>query len=437
MTRLTAAATLLNLALFAAHALRHGDHGTAASLVLLAGLCLSRRAWLRPVLFTAMGLAAFVWTDTALDLFRLRQALGQDWLRPTLILGAAAGLNLAGMLLAASDRGRAFFNRNEENAAARAALFLATTGTLVLIRAKVPFPILLADRYAPGWGMLEITGLGLYAALVGGAMLDPARARSIRPRIWALFSLVFFLQLVLGLSGMERMLMTGAPHLPVPALIVGGPLYRGHGLFMPVLFVCAVLLAGPAWCSHLCYIGAWDDALSRSRGVRPGRDLGKLPFFGRLGTLALTVGAALGLRAMGASTATALGLGAGFGLLGAGVMATLSRRTGVMVHCNAFCPMGLLGNLLGRLAPWRMRMNADCTGCGRCAKACRYSALSRTDIGKRRPGLSCTLCGDCVAACPHRAMEYRAPGLSPGAARTAFLVVVVVLHAVFLGVARI
>ena len=40
---------------------------------------------------------------------------------------------------------------------------------------------------------------------------------------------------------------------------------RGGGLFMAILFSASVLLVGPAWCSWLCYIGAWDDRVARLR----------------------------------------------------------------------------------------------------------------------------------------------------------------------------
>jgi len=59
------------------------------------------------------------------------------------------------------------------------------------------------------------------------------------------------------------------------------------------------------------------------------------------------------------------------------------------------------------------------------------------DIAARRPGLSCRLCGDCLGACRGRSIEYRLGRLSPGAARTTFVVLVVSLDAVFLSVARI
>jgi len=71
-----------------------------------------------------------------------------------------------------------------------------------------------------------------------------------------------------------------------------------------------------------------------------------------------------------------------------------------------------------------------------CAAVCRYDALRPDDIRARKPGLSCTLGGDCISSCAGRFIEYRCFGLSPRSARTAFLVLAVSLHAVFLGVAR-
>ncbi len=84
------------------------------------------------------------------------------------------------------------------------------------------------------------------------------------------FSMVFFAQLLLGLAGIEKLLMTGKLHLPVPALIIAGPLFRGEGVFMLILFAATVLLVGPAWCSYLCYIGAWDNYAATAQ-KRPGR----------------------------------------------------------------------------------------------------------------------------------------------------------------------
>jgi len=155
--------------------------------------------------------------------------------------------------------------------------FGLTAGLLVWARQASPLPVLLADRYLPGSGFAEILVLAVYASCVVRIILKAPRTARIRSRIWALFSLVFFGQLVLGLAGMERMLMTGDLHLPVPALILAGPVYRGHGLFMPILYGSTVLLVGPAWCSFLCYIGSWpvpqpgQDSLPGPGGQHPRR----------------------------------------------------------------------------------------------------------------------------------------------------------------------
>jgi polyferredoxin len=427
----------VSLLLLGAHSLRTGDIGLVAALVALAGLMASRRGWVRIVVVAALAWGALVWAETTLGLVGFRQAMGAPWLRLLAIMTGVVVFDLLALWVVAAGPGSRFFDRGD-HAAPRAAVFLLTVAGLALVRSKVPFPILLADRYFPGWGWFEIMVLGVYAQWIAGLMLAPRGHRVVRPRIWAAFSAVFFGQLALGLAGMESMLMTGSLHLPVPALIAAGPVFRGEGFFMPILFGVTVLLVGPAWCSHLCYIGAWDDAMSR-RGPRPAPSamVRRLSVAGRGATLVLVVAAALALRAMGVPGSTAVLLAAGFGLVGVGVMALVSRRVGLMAHCATYCPMGLVANVLGKLSPWRLRIGRDCTGCGACFTRCRYAALDAGRVAKGAPALSCTLCGDCVSACAHGQIGYRFPGLSAGMARTVFIVLVVSLHAVFLGVARI
>ena len=300
--------------------------------------------------------------------------------------------------------------------------------------------MLLAERFLPGAGWAEIALLAAWAAFLAWRMIPVRDAPRWRARLWSLFSLVFFGQLALGLAGLERLLMTGKLHLPVPALIVGGPLYRGEGLFMPILFAATVLLVGPAWCSHLCYIGAWDNGCSRLARRAPlpaiAFDGGGRRRLGRWATLALVAGTALTLRSSGAPGAVAAALGGAFGLLGVALMLWWSRRTGLMAHCAWYCPIGLLSTRLGKVNPGRIRVTERCTRCGACSLACRYDALTKADVEAGRPNASCTLCGDCLAACRHDSLEYRFPGLAPATARAAFVAVVTALHATFLGVAR-
>ncbi len=312
---------------------------------------------------------------------------------------------------------------------------VATLALLLPIQGFVARPMLLAERFVPGGGWVQALLLSLYAAFLLHRMMDPKRSGTWRRGTWLMFSVVFFGQLALGLAGFDSFLMTGTLHVPVPAVIVGGPAFRGEGFFMPILFGSTLLLVGPAWCSHLCYIGAWD-ALAASRRKRPAA----LPAWRRWsqpGVLVATVAVGVVLRAAGAEPGTAAAVALAFGIAGIGVMAFASRRLGAMVHCTAYCPIGWLATRLGRVSPFRLRIATDCTECGVCAAVCRYGALEHADIARRRPGPGCTLCGDCVKACRDGFAEYRFAGLRSDRARALFLVVVVALHAAFLGVARI
>jgi len=317
-----------------------------------------------------------------------------------------------------------------------AGAFVITAALLSVIQSlSVPKPFLLAERFLPGAGWIEVLLVASYAAWAVGKLLDPRAAPVWRRRLWTLFSLVFFTQLALGLAGFDIFLMTGKLHLPVPALILAGPLYRAERFFMPLLFLSTVLIVGPAWCSYLCYIGAWDSAAaSRKRSATP------LPRWRNLfrGTVAaLVIACALLLRAIGAPPAAAAAVGAAFGLIGVAVMLVWSRRTGTMVHCVMWCPIGLAATVAGKLNPFRLRIDPSCTNCGRCTLICRYDAMRPSDLARGRPGGSCTLCGDCIGCCPRSSISYRFAGLSRETARRLFLVLVVSLHAVFLAVARI
>jgi len=316
------------------------------------------------------------------------------------------------------------------------ALAAALAGAvLTVVHGKVARPMLLLERFAPGWGALEIAGLMAWAAFVARRMGDARAARRWRPRVWRLFSVAFFGQLLLGLVGVERCLMSGTLHLPVPAVILAGPAWRGGGWFMLGLLATTLVLVGPAWCSHLCYLGAWDDTASRAR-----RTPAALPRWARPGRpllLALTVGVAALLRVLGAPTASAAWLGGAFGLGGVAVMLLASRRLGTMAHCTAWCPVGWVTALAGRLHPLKVRFGPGCTDCLVCTAACRFDALAPDDVARRRVGFSCTLCGDCVGACRHSALAFSFPGLGALGARRLFLVLVVGLHAAFLGLARI
>lgn len=190
--------------------------------------------------------------------------------------------------------------------------------------------------------------------------------------------------------GIDKLLMTGKLHLPIPAMIIAGPLFRGHGFFMLILFTATVILAGSAWCSHLCYIGSWDNAASRS--LKKPKSLPSNWRSLRFGIFSIIVLSAVVFRLLGMDALVVTGIALIYGLAGIGVMAFLSKKNGVMTHCTLYCPMGLVANFLGRFSPFRIRFNPDCDECGACQYACRYHALQEGDIQRKKPLPRC--CGN-------------------------------------------
>ena len=371
----------LAFVLGAAHFFRSGQHGLACVCLVWAGLLWRPVAWLRrSAAVFLLGLAA-EWGMTTLALARWRLQLGQDWLRMVCILGAVAALTL-----------------------------LAAAALLA----------------------------GLWAGLVYGWLADRRRAPVWRRRIWLLFSCVFFGQLLAGLFLHSLFLLQGVPHLPVPGLILSGPLYRGGGsLFMPGLFAVSLLLAGSAWCSHLCYLGVWD-ARAADAGPRSGRGVPALWRKMRWGLLAVSLLLPLGLRLAGLPWPWALVFALALGLALLPCALWLSRKLGIPVYCCGICPLGMTANLLARLSPWRLRRNGHCTGCGACARVCRYGALRLDGDGRvAGPGWRCTLCRDCMSVCRHRALEIRCCGQGGAWVEQALLCSLSVLHTLFLFMGRV
>lgn len=433
---LLALALLLVTLVSAAHFLRARETGLVGVCLLAPLLLLTRRAWAVRALELLLLAAAGAWVWTTIQLIHLRVHHGLPWLRLALILGAVA------LITALASRIPRRL-RPLPAAAVTPAWAFALAGLLLgVVQVKLQArPMLLLERFVPTLGWLEIFALALYAGWIAEKLLDVEQSGRWRRRIWTLFSVVFFAQLALGLLGVERCLMTPHKmHFPIPALIVAGPLFRGEHFFMLILFAATVALVGPAWCSHLCYLGAWDqhaaDGRRRPRGLSPRR---RHPL--RLSLLLLVVAAAITLRLAGASAALAGGLALGFGLLGVGVMLLASRRRGLLVHCTLFCPVGLLATALGRINPFRVVIAEGCDRCMRCKLACRYDALDAEAIERGRPRATlCTLCGDCLASCRERFLEYRLFGGSwgrPDVVRGAFIALTVALHAATLGLARI
>lgn len=313
-------------------------------------------------------------------------------------------------------------------------VFLLTFSLLALVQIKVDNPMILAERFLKGAGWIEILFISFYGAYVTGKMKDPGQAPRWRIITWTIFSAVFFLQLLIGIAGFEKFLMTGKLHLPVPMMIIGGPLYRGQVSFMTILFLSTVVLSGPAWCSQLCYFGAIDNLASSGKTSRN-------PLRGKLALkstfLILVITAALILRWFNVPAIATTLIAALFGLAGLGIMVLFSRRKKKMVHCIMYCPVGTLVNLFRHVNPFRMYIDQSCTLCMLCTKHCKYDALNERDINNGKPGLTCTMCGDCLAGCKHNSIKYKFLRLKPDTSRNLYIIITITLHSVFLALARI
>lgn len=314
------------------------------------------------------------------------------------------------------------------------AVFILTFVILAPVQLMVERPMLLAERFINGGGWAEIILISFYGVFVIYKMQDPVHVPKWRKITWTIFSIVFFTQLIIGLSGFEKFLMTGKLHLPIPMMIIGGPIYRGQLSVMTLLFLSTVILTGPAWCSHLCYFGAYDNLTA---GGKTTREILKNKGAIKSTILVLVIAMALILRLLQVPALTATILALAFGITGIAVMILFSLKRGKMVHCIMYCPVGTVVNLFRHINPFRMYIDRSCTLCMKCTRFCKYDALNATDIKNCKPSITCTLCGDCLAGCHHNSIKYKFFNLKPQTARNLYLVLTISLHASCIALARI
>lgn len=311
--------------------------------------------------------------------------------------------------------------------------FLIVVAILIPVHTRVERPMLMLERLLPGYGWIEILLLGLYAGFIVYKMLFSGDTAKWRLRIWTLFSVVFFGQLIFGLSGLDVFLMTGTLHFPIPAVILAGPVYRLEIGFMPILFLSTLILSGPAWCAQLCYFGALDGLASSGKKPRPLVNKSKI----RWTILLVVILMAIMLRLFNAAPFWVLVLTAAFGIGGLLVIFFRSRKRGLMSHCTEYCPIGVMVSYLKFVNPFRVVIQSDCTYCRLCFTHCPYDALTLEDLKTGRPGITCTYCGDCMKSCKKDFIQYKLFNLEPALAKKIWFVLTVSLHAVFLGLARI
>jgi ferredoxin-type protein NapH len=313
-------------------------------------------------------------------------------------------------------------------------VFLLTFTLLLFVQIKVERPMLLAERFLKGAGWIEIFLISLYGAFIVNKMKNPVNVPKWRKITWTTFSIVFFSQLIIGLLGFDKFLMTGKLHLPIPMMILAGPIYRGQLSVMTILFLSTVILTGPAWCSQLCYFGAFDNLVS---GGKTSKEILKNKSVIKSTVLILVIAMAIFLRWMNIDILVSTFIAVAFGVAGISVMILFSLQKKKMVHCVMYCPIGTIVNIFKNINPFRLYIDKSCTLCMNCTKFCKYDALNPVDIRNAKPSLKCTLCGDCLAGCHHDSIKYRFLNMRPEQARNLYLIMTISLHAACLALARI
>jgi polyferredoxin len=298
----------------------------------------------------------------------------------------------------------------------------------------ISHPIILLERFITGGGWIEIILIAFYGAFVALKMQNPMNVPKWRRITWTIFSIVFFAQLAIGLLGAEKFLMTGKLHLPIPMMIISGPIYRGQLSVMTILFLSTIILTGSAWCSQLCYFGAFDNIASKRKTQKEGLKNKKAI---KSTIIILVIAVTILLRWFNVPILIATVIAICFGVIGIGVMIYYSRRAGKMIHCTLYCPVGTVVNVLKPVNPFRLYIDSSCTLCMKCTSFCKFDALNPKDIRAKKPDFSCTLCGDCLAACRDNSIKYRFLKLQPETARKLYLLLTISSHAVFLAMARI
>src|SRR5664279_16527 len=221
-------------------------------------------------------------------------------------------------------------------------VFLLTFTLLAFVQVKVARPMILAERFTQGAGWIEIFLIACYGAFIINKMQNPLNVPKWRKITWTLFSVVFFSQLLIGLSGFDKFLMTGKLHLPIPMMILAGPIYRGQLSVMTILFLSTVILTGPAWCSQLCYFGAFDNL---SSGGRTSKEILKHKGVIKSTVLIMVISTAIMLRWLSAGMLVSTMIAVAFGVGGISIMIFYSLRKKKMVHCIMYCPIGTIVNV--------------------------------------------------------------------------------------------
>ncbi len=431
--------TCLVIILLGAHFYRASEYGIVLCTAGILLLFCSSASWKRWAVGLFLLWGMLEWSSSACSLAQMRMAMDMPWMRGALILSAVAVVTGLTGLSVTRQAARMAREQKTSDAFLRAAVFMSVFLGLFYIRRYAPFDLLLLERFFPRIGAVEIFLAACYGSFAAKLLADPKLSRKARIRLWLTFACIFFAQFFLGIAGIRQMLLSGELHTPIPAFIIYGAVFRESLNVMPFIVLTSTLLLGSAWCSMLCYFGPFDALASQGKNLRPlPKLLQALLCWGRIAVLVSGIGAVFLLKHMGLSTSSAVSLSIAYALFSLLIMTTLSRRYGSMLHCTTSCPMGLMISLLGRLAPWRIKVDSKaCNDCSACERACQWRAITPESRMQGKTLLRCSLCRDCIGVCHKKAITLRCAGLDPEISSQLFTGLLASLHAIFLACAMV
>jgi len=214
------------------------------------------------------------------------------------------------------------------------------------------------------------------------------------------------------------------------------PVVHPAAMFLFMAFVSMSLLAKKSFCSWLCPVGTFSEALAHigkklfRRNFHLPRWL-DIPFRGLkyllLGFFVFIIGA-MSAAAINEFMATPYGLIADVKMLNffrdmsetAAIVLTVLILSSILIQnfwCRYLCPYGALLGLVSLFSPLKIRRNRQaCIDCAKCAHACPASLPVDKLVQIR--SVECTACMACIASCPSQgALQFSLPqGRTPAVA---------------------
>jgi 4Fe-4S binding domain len=240
------------------------------------------------------------------------------------------------------------------------------------------------DNFTP----LLIAVLTTWSVFLTGKMVTTKKRASYRSFYWRLLSIIFFSQILVGVFISSNFLLSGELTIPHPSFFVFSGSHFSRFLSNALLlYFISLVLTGPSWCSHLCWLGSWDQyAASKKK-----RKISKSSIY-LLRLLFFLFFVAVVLEFFKPNIKAVATLGFVYFIVSILVMAFVSGKYGSMEHCRSFCLIGKLSSIFAKISPFRMvKISTKPIP----SSSCKMGAFDEKP-SKNSKLVNCTLCGDCL-----------------------------------------